>query len=119
MLKFNQLVSVRLDFLGVDVKLTSMNAPLHHVTTVVVVLIYLRATDANVRLDFQVKIVKMKKLTVDQIHAQHGLCVRMNLAMEISLVCAVVDTPDEIVILPLIHAQRMEIHARMVPLALL
>lgn len=100
-------------------KLTSMSAPLHHATMVVVVLICLRATDANVHLDFQVKIAKMKKVTVDQIHAQHVLCVRTNLAITITLVCAVVVTQEQTVILPLIHAQQMEILAQMVPLALL
>lgn len=92
------IVSVQPDFRDVDAKLTSMNVLRLLATMAEAVLIYLRATDANVQPDFRALIVKMKRATAKLIRAQRELCAKMNRAMETTHACVAVDTLEPIVI---------------------
>lgn len=91
------LASVLLDSPVVVVKSISMNV-LHLLAIMAeFVLIYHKATDANVRWDILVKIAKKKKLAVKRIPAQHEPCARMRLATATTLAFAEAVTRDKIV----------------------
>lgn len=90
-------VSVPLDSLVVVVKLTSMNARPNLVITVELVQTYLRVIVVNVQPDILESIARKRSAIAVTIPVQPELCVRMSLAIRITLACAAVDTLEPIV----------------------
>lgn len=77
------------------------------------VLICRKATGASARKDTPARIVKKRKVNAEPIHARHVQCAKMNRAVEITRASVEVATQALIAMSLLIHAQSMEIHARM------
>lgn len=75
-----------------------MNVLHPHVTMAEAVPICLKDIDADVHLDFQVKIAKKKKVTAIRANVQHVPCAKMNRAMETTHVCVEAVTLEMIVI---------------------
>lgn len=80
--EYPSIVSARPGFRDVGVKSILMNVLHLRATMEEFVLIYPKDIDVNAHQDSQVKIVKMKKVIANLIHAPRVQCARMNLAME-------------------------------------